>query len=118
MCDNEDEEDDDATARMSNCSGNLDGTPSEHSPIVDVVVESTRRLSISAPTQHKALQALFEKENEEWQKISTKRLVSNVTWAISDSGATGHFVVEGAPVINKQPAINPIIITLPSGSTT
>ena len=31
--------------------------------------------------------------------------------------ATGHFLVEGAPVINKQPVENPITITLPSDDT-
>ena len=33
-------------------------------------------------------------------------------YAISDSGATGHFLVEGAPVTNLQVADNPISITI------
>ena len=36
-------------------------------------------------------------------------------YAISDSGATGHFLVEGAPVTNLQVADNPISITIPNG---
>ena len=32
-----------------------------------------------------------------------------------DSGATGHFLVEGAPVKNTQISINPIRIKLPNG---
>mgnify|MGYP007004165810 FL=1 len=79
--------------------------------------DDNRSRQITTPTRHKALRALFERGNVEWKKIPTKTLVENVAWAISDSGATGHFVVEGAPVINKQPATNPITITLPSGST-
>ena len=117
MYDEEDEEDDDATARMSNCSSNLDNAVPVQPPNQDVVIENTKRQPITSPTRHKALRALFEKKNVEWKKVSTKRLVDNVAWAISDSGATGHFVVEGAPVINKQPADNPITITLPSGGT-
>jgi hypothetical protein len=57
------------------------------------------------------------REDVEWKKLSNKRLVANMAWAILDSGATGHFVVEVAPVINKQSASKPITITLPSGST-
>ena len=47
----EDEEDDDATARMSNCSSNLDNTVPEQPPIPDVVIENTMRLTITSPTQ-------------------------------------------------------------------
>ncbi len=37
--------------------------------------------------------------------------------ALSDSGATSHFIAEGAHVINKQVDHNPITITLPDGAT-
>ena len=37
--------------------------------------------------------------------------------ALSDSGASSHFLVDGANVINKQIDFNPIIITLPDGAT-
>ena len=40
-----------------------------------------------------------------------------VEYAISDSGATGHFLVEGAPVTNLQVADNPISITIPNGKS-
>ena len=48
--------------------------------------------------------------------LNTKRVVRAVQWAISDSGATGHFLVEDALVINKQPAQKPIQIMMPDGS--
>ena len=37
-----------------------------------------------------------------------------VEYAISDSGTTGHFIVEGAPVTNLQVEDNPISITIPN----
>ena len=62
MYDEEDEGDDDATARMSNCSSNLDNTVPEQPPGPYALIENTRRLAITSPTRHKALQALFKKE--------------------------------------------------------
>ena len=35
--------------------------------------------------------------------------------ALSDSGATSHFLVEGAHAINIQPDPDPITVTLPDG---
>ena len=35
-----------------------------------------------------------------------------VEYVISDSGATGHFLVKGAPITNLQVADNPISITI------
>ena len=37
-----------------------------------------------------------------------------IEYAISDSGASRHFLVEGAPVTNLQVADNPISITIPT----
>jgi hypothetical protein len=37
--------------------------------------------------------------------------------ALSDSGASSHFIVDGANVINKRVDTNPITITLPDGAT-
>ena len=41
----------------------------------------------------------------------------NEEHAISDSGATSHFMIEGAAVINIQVDTSPITITLPDGAT-
>jgi len=49
--------------------------------------------------------------------FNTTRLKYAVEYAISDSGATVHFLVEGAPVANLKIAENSIIITLPNGCT-
>eukprot|EP00978_Attheya_sp_CCMP212_P029500 scaffold104960_cov29-Attheya_sp.AAC.3 len=36
--------------------------------------------------------------------------------AVGDAGATGNFMLPGAPVINIRPNRNPIVINLPDGS--
>jgi hypothetical protein len=41
---------------------------------------------------------------------------ASIEMGISDSGATGHFLKDDAPVTNKQVAQNPITITLPDGN--
>ena len=43
------------------------------------------------------------------------KVTTAVKYDISDSGATGHFLLEGAPVVKKQVTENPITITLPTG---
>ena len=55
--------------------------------------------------------ALYAKVKARTQGIRSAR------WAIADAGATGHFVMAGAPVINVKPTINPIRITLPDDQT-
>ena len=49
--------------------------------------------------------------------FNTTRLKHAVEYAISDSGAAVHFLVEGAPVANLKMAENPITIMLPNGRT-
>ena len=51
--------------------------------------------------------------------FDNQRVVKQVEieYALSDSGASGHFLVEGAPVTRKRVAKNPISIVLPDGST-
>ena len=46
-----------------------------------------------------------------------KKVTRAVKWAISDSGATGHFLIAGAPAVNIRPAAKPITITLPNGKS-
>ena len=41
----------------------------------------------------------------------------DVEWYFSDSGATGHFLIEGATVVNKQPGKCSIKITFINGNT-
>ena len=59
-----------------------------------------------------------EEDNSRHSASSASTLPTNppVQHAISDSGATSHFVVEGAPVINIMVDTEPITITLPDGA--
>jgi len=80
-----------------------------------------RSTSISLPTKAKAWMRVIHANNltqlpQAAMALNTKRVTRAVQWAISDSGATGHFMVEGAAVINKQPATKPIQIMMPDGS--
>ena len=43
------------------------------------------------------------------------RLQGAVQYVISDSGATGHFLLQGDPVVNKRPTSSPLKITIPNG---
>ena len=45
----------------------------------------------------------------------TVRLTKAIHYAVFDSGATGNFIIEGTPVVNKCVDMNPVSITLPDG---
>ena len=49
--------------------------------------------------------------------FNTTQLKHAVEYAISDSGATGIFLVQGVPIANLGIAEKPITITLPNGCT-
>ena len=71
-------------------------------------------------TKHQAWNAIIEQQSlhqlQNANVIFDKgRVTRQVAMAISDSGASGHFVLENAPVINKKKAERPIAIRLPDG---
>ena len=47
--------------------------------------------------------------------METAKIKIAIDMAIADTGATAHFAVLGAPVINKQVATSPLIINLLDG---
>ena len=55
--------------------------------------------------------------NKTQKTSNTDNEIIAIEYAISDSGATDHFLVEGAPVTNLQVADNPISITIPNGKS-
>ena len=55
--------------------------------------------------------------NKEQKAANIDKYRLAVECAISDSGATGHFLVEGAQVTNLQMADSPISITIPNGKS-
>ena len=74
----------------------------------------------SMPTRHTAWQALIKQDSLNTLPradtiFDVARVTRSVQHAISDSGATGHFLVEGAPVINMRIATTPVQIALPNG---
>ena len=56
-----------------------------------------------------------EGTNNTETSCNKRRLGRRVEHAISDSGATAHFLIEGAPVVNLERAKFPIAIKLPDG---
>ena len=53
--------------------------------------------------------------NKAQKKPNTENASITTEYSISDSGATCHFLVEGARVTNLEVADNPISITIPNG---
>ena len=47
--------------------------------------------------------------------MNTAKIKIAVDMAIANAGATAHFAIPGAPVINKKIAATPLIINLPDG---
>ena len=54
---------------------------------------------------------------EQANQVTMQQSLHSDNSALSDSGASSHFIADGANVINKQIDRNPIIITLPDGAT-
>ena len=80
------------------------------------------QVPITMPTRAKAWLTTIQANNlrslpQAATIFDPARVTRSVKHAISDSGATGHFLVENAPVTNKAIATNPITITLPNGKT-
>eukprot|EP00984_Skeletonema_dohrnii_P002769 scaffold955_cov79-Skeletonema_dohrnii-CCMP3373.AAC.11 len=74
--------------------------------------------NIVLPTRNVAWQNFVQANNI--QQTSDNANITRVLkeqYAIGDSGATDHFLIEGAPVTNKREAVNPITITQPDGTT-
>ena len=58
---------------------------------------------------------LFPTRHKKTDNVDNDSLA--IEYAISDSGATGHFLVEGALVTNLQVVDNPISITIPNSKS-
>jgi len=94
-----------------------DSSPSRVSPFKKRPFENLK-------TRQQAWQHIIQVNN--LQQLPTSDIIFNnervikqvkIEYALSDSGASGHFLVEGAPVTRKKVAKNPISILLPDGST-
>ena len=72
------------------------------------------------PTRAKAWQHLTDKNNLKQGEYKNAVFGASgieiaVHMAIANTGATGHFVILGAPIKNAAPAINPLTINLLDG---
>ena len=107
------DDDDDKTTVTSNTSQNS-STPTD--------VLNYKEVNTSFPTRQKAWAKIIElerlKETENAETIfNTSSIRIAVDQAIADAGATGHFMVPGAPVIDVKPTTKPLIINLTDGET-
>ena len=81
-----------------------------------VQIPLTTILTTRANAWARPIENEFLEEPPMGEMIFNTRLVKKwVEYAVSDSGATCHFLIEGAPVVNKKVADKPIHITLPNG---
>jgi hypothetical protein len=82
-------------------------------------IENLRnKLEIMANTIIKDQERKILKENLSTKvanKVNARTQVRSRRWVIADAGVTGHFVMQGAPVVNVKPTANLIKITLPDG---
>ena len=118
------DDDDDVTVVMSNCTheakSHAGTAATENSSDDDSLSDEDNWIPMqtSATAATRTIQANNLAQLQQTtiivQKPKTEKPVHH---AISDSGATGHFLVAGAPVVNKNITTNPIKITLPNGKT-
>ena len=93
--------DDNVTVPTSNC---LSTTKRS----IDNICPTTHRPSLAATVQQ-----IFGSPSQQY--LNT--IVIKANQAIADSGATSIFIMEGTPVNNLRPLLQPLTINLPSGST-
>jgi len=93
----------------------------------DITVKVSNRSHDRPIFEVKPINTPFPSRANAWTKVTsgmelgphalmnTAKIKIAVDMAIADAGATAHFTIPGAPVINKQIAITPLIINLPDG---
>ena len=91
---------------------------SESDPTVEILDDSADDMTIptSNLTSTRAPQSLPRNKYRN-AMFNTGKIKIAADMAIADAGATSHFIVAGAPVLNKQPATSPLRIHLPDGDT-
>ena len=116
-------DDDDITVLTSNVSGaiqdNKKPNQDPHQENVHLIDNNSAQAANMVTKSHAwpptvALKQVHIRNNAQMAG-TTKRATRAVDMAISDSGATAHFLVEGAPAVNITPAKNPLSILLPNG---
>ena len=79
-----------------------------------MVQERSRRIRLTLSAGHKRT---YERKIKRVVATNTicRSKARNQLFAIIGTGATGHFMILGIPVINMKPTNNPIIVILPDG---
>ena len=116
--------DDDATATTANTTDDeLTDDESNGSDTPDASAQVTPILPchITVPPGPRTEKVLVPQQQlhtslEEGTTRTDPRHRCPVRYALFDSGATAHFLIEDAPVTNKKVAATPLTITLPDGS--
>ena len=120
----DDDEDDDRTVVASNCTSNKtinSASETDDSTISSYESESPIILQSKHATRAQAWNHLLHKNcppsSPHAETIyNTSNIKIGVDMAIADAGATSHFLIAGAPVINQKVAAAPIRINLPDGA--
>ena len=122
-----DDDDVDITVCMSNVTVKEDDTITTAQLTDDEWLEDESKITlrpsaVSMPTRSNAWQSIIQANNLQQiqhaeMAFNAARVTRAVKHAISDSGATGHFLVEGAPAVNIRETDSPIKIMLPNGKT-
>ena len=93
----------------------------------DVTVKASNRAQDRPIFEIEQNNAPFPSRAKAWSKMTDKmklgpdalmntaKIKIAVDMAITDAGATAHFAIPGAPVINKKIATTPLIVNLPDG---
>jgi DNA-binding transcriptional regulator YbjK len=119
-CLNNEEEDDDKTIVTSNCKADRTRTTDELS--TDSTISS---YEIEEQQNRNEERTNSQDMRLNWQRqenphIETVYNASNIKisedMAIADAGATSHFLIKRAPVLNKQITMKPLRINLPDGA--
>ena len=116
-CLNNEEEDDDKTIVTSNCKADRTRTTDElstDSTISSYEIEEQQNRSKERTNSHGMIMKWHRQENPHTETVyNASNIKISEDMAIADAGATSHFLITGAPVLNKQLTTKPLRINLP-----
>ena len=89
-------------------------------PVIEKAMTSPAQVAIAPPPRWERAWDIIKRTEQENvftgdYCFDVSGIKIGIEYAIADSGATGHFLVPGAPVTNKAEAIDPLSINLPDG---
>ena len=119
-CLNNEEEDDDKTIVTSNCKADRTRTTDElstDSTISSYEIEERQNRSEARTNSQGMISNWHRRDNPHTETIyNASNIKISEDMAIADAGATSHFLIKRAPVLNKQITMKPLRINLPDGA--